>query len=88
MREGELSRASAAGVREAQRSGVEGHLYVQTGERIHMAASTIKLRDRSAWQALQAHYNHLHNRHLRTLFAEDPQRGETMNVEGLLNLVV
>src|SRR5882757_10912420 len=48
-----------------------------------MAASTTKLRDRSSWQALQAHHNEIRGRHLRTLFAEDPQRGERMNVEAV-----
>ncbi len=43
----------------------------------------MKLTDRQAWQALQAHYNQIHNRHLRTLFSEDPKRGERMNVEAV-----
>ncbi|MDO8432384.1 MAG: glucose-6-phosphate isomerase [Candidatus Binatus sp.] len=46
-------------------------------------ASTTKLRDRSSWQALQAHYNQICDRHLRTLFADDPKRGERMNVEAV-----
>ena len=46
-------------------------------------APAIKLTDRQAWHALQAHYNQVHNRHLRTLFSEDPQRGERMNVEAV-----
>jgi glucose-6-phosphate isomerase len=46
-------------------------------------ASAMKLTDRQAWQALQAHYNQIHNRHLRTLFSEDPKRGERMNVEAV-----
>jgi len=32
-------------------------------------------------EALQAHYNQIHNRHLRTLFSEDPSRGERLTVE-------
>src|SRR5260370_30672618 len=39
------------------------------------------LTERPAWKALQAHYNQIHNRHLRTLFSEDPQRGERLTVE-------
>jgi len=44
-----------------------------------MPAST--LTERPAWKALQAHYNQIHNRHLRTLFSEDPSRGERLTVE-------
>lgn len=33
------------------------------------------------WRELQAHFGHLKNTHLRTLFAEDPRRAETMAVE-------
>src|ERR1700736_6184211 len=44
-----------------------------------MPAST--LTERTAWKALQAHYNQIHNRHLRTLFSEDPKRGERLTVE-------
>jgi len=44
-----------------------------------MPAST--LTERPAWKALQAHYNQIHNRHLRTLFSEDPNRGERLTVE-------
>ena len=48
-----------------------------------MAASTPSLTERPAWKALQAHYNQVHNRHLRTLFAEDPDRGTRLTVEAL-----
>ena len=34
-----------------------------------------------AWKALQAHYQSLHEVHLRDLFAHDPQRGERFAVE-------
>jgi glucose-6-phosphate isomerase len=34
-----------------------------------------------AWQALKAHHQQLHDVHLRTLFADDPQRGERLNLE-------
>src|SRR6266403_1760726 len=44
-----------------------------------MPAST--LTERPAWKALQAHYNQIRNRHLRTLFSEDPQRGERLTVD-------
>ena len=34
-----------------------------------------------AWQALEAHYEGMRNRHLRDLFARDPGRGERMTAE-------
>jgi glucose-6-phosphate isomerase len=37
---------------------------------------------RPAWQALEAHYQQVKDVHLRTLFAEDPQRGERLVAEG------
>src|SRR6267154_6890854 len=43
--------------------------------------SASNLTERPAWKALQAHYNQIHNRHLRTLFSEDPKRGERLTVE-------
>src|SRR5260370_19946467 len=46
-----------------------------------MPASTTTLTERQAWRALQAHYNQVHNRHLRTLFSEEPERGERLTVE-------
>ena len=45
------------------------------------SAKTNPLSERPAWKALQAHYNQIHDRHLRTLFAEDPKRGERLAVE-------
>jgi glucose-6-phosphate isomerase len=41
-----------------------------------------KLTRRAAWKALQSHYKAIRDTHLRTLFAEDPGRGERMTVEG------
>jgi glucose-6-phosphate isomerase len=37
---------------------------------------------RPAWKALQNHFKAIRSAHLRTLFAEDPGRGERMTVEG------
>ena len=37
---------------------------------------------RSAWRALANHYRKVRGLHLRTLFADDPLRGECMAVEG------
>src|ERR1035437_8022223 len=42
---------------------------------------TIMLTDRPSFQALEAHYRQIHQRHLRDLFAEDPARGERMHAE-------
>jgi len=40
--------------------------------------TTVPLTARPAWQALEAHYQEVHALHLRTLFAEDPKRGERL----------
>jgi glucose-6-phosphate isomerase len=42
-----------------------------------------KLTRRAAWKALQSHYKAIRDTHLRTLFAEDPGRGERLTVEGV-----
>jgi glucose-6-phosphate isomerase len=36
---------------------------------------------RGSWKALAAHHERIRNRHLRTLFADDPKRGERLAVE-------
>jgi glucose-6-phosphate isomerase len=38
---------------------------------------------RKAWKAVQRHYKQVRGTHLRTLFADDPQRGERMSVEAV-----
>src|SRR6476660_651578 len=38
---------------------------------------------RPAWKALQTHYKSMQAAHLRTLFAEDPQRGDRMTIEAI-----
>jgi len=38
---------------------------------------------RSAWQALEAHYEKVRNLHLRKLFADDPARGERLTAQAL-----
>jgi len=43
--------------------------------------SQISLTQRPAWKALEAHYQKIHDLHLRTLFAEDPQRGARFTAE-------
>jgi glucose-6-phosphate isomerase len=41
------------------------------------------LTKRKAWKALQAHYETVRGTHLRTLFADDPKRGERMAAEAV-----
>ncbi len=41
------------------------------------------LTQRPEWQALATHYENVHTTHLRTLFAEDPQRGERFALDAL-----
>jgi len=43
---------------------------------------TTTLTKRPAWTALKRHYGQVRDVHLRSLFAEDPHRGERMAVEG------
>ncbi len=48
-----------------------------------MATIITPLTKRPAWKALGAHYKRTRELHLRTLFAEDPKRGERMTVEAV-----
>jgi len=50
-----------------------------------MTDAIVPLRQRPAWHALQAHHESIQHTHLRTLFADDPARGERMalNAEGI-----
>ncbi len=41
------------------------------------------LTERSAWKALQTHFESVRQLHLRKLFADDPQRGERMSAEAV-----
>jgi glucose-6-phosphate isomerase len=41
------------------------------------------LRSRPAWTALAEHYEQISGRHLRDLFADDPERGERLAVEAV-----
>jgi glucose-6-phosphate isomerase len=45
-------------------------------------AGTKPLTKRTAWKALAAHYKQVRESHLRSLFADDPGRGERMTAEG------
>jgi glucose-6-phosphate isomerase len=43
--------------------------------------ATIPLRERPSWKALEKHHAEIGGRHLRDLFAEDPDRGERLCAE-------
>jgi glucose-6-phosphate isomerase len=45
------------------------------------AVSRAKLTERQAWKSLATHYQAVRNVHLRTLFADDPKRGERLTLE-------
>jgi glucose-6-phosphate isomerase len=47
-----------------------------------VSTGTASLSRRPAWQALQAHHQQIKDVHLRTLFAQDPRRGERLTAEG------
>ena len=44
-------------------------------------ASKAKLTNCQTWKALGTHYESIRNAHLRTLFADDPERGERFTLE-------
>ncbi|MBV8813573.1 MAG: glucose-6-phosphate isomerase [Verrucomicrobia bacterium] len=46
-----------------------------------MTAATQTLTGRPAWKALEQHFQSIREAHLRTLFAEDPKRGERFALE-------
>jgi len=46
-------------------------------------ATITPLTTRAAWKALEAHYSKIRDLHLRTLFADDPTRGERMALEAV-----
>src|SRR6476659_10215711 len=56
-------------------------LAVLTRRVIMTAASRTKLTNRQSWKALARHYESIRNVHLRTLFADDPKRGERFTLE-------
>jgi glucose-6-phosphate isomerase len=45
-------------------------------------SAEVPLRERPAWRALEAHHREVGARHLRELFAADPERGERMTASG------
>jgi len=45
-------------------------------------SKTLPLTEKPAWNALEEHYRKIRNVHLRSLFADDPLRGERLAAEG------
>ncbi len=48
-----------------------------------MATHSTPLTQSAAWQALEEHYQKVRDLHLRTLFADDPDRGERFSLEAV-----
>src|SRR5437868_15172776 len=48
-----------------------------------MSVNITPLTQRPAWKALEEHYQKIQTLHLRTLFAEDPRRGERFAAEAV-----
>jgi glucose-6-phosphate isomerase len=48
-----------------------------------MSTNMTLLTQRPAWKALEEHYQKIQSHHLRTLFAEDPRRGERYAAEAI-----
>jgi glucose-6-phosphate isomerase len=41
------------------------------------------LTERATWKALQSHYQKMREVHMRSLFADDPKRGERLTAEAI-----
>src|SRR6266705_568394 len=50
-------------------------------QREALMARDVSLTERPAWKALAAHHAKMSGVHMRTLFAEDPRRGERLTAE-------
>src|SRR5438270_4909568 len=53
-----------------------------TTPKIRKATKQKPLARRTAWKALQTHFKAIRDTHLRTLFEQDPQRGQRLTAEG------
>ena len=49
---------------------------------------TTRLRELPAYEALAKHYSQIEGRHLRELFADDPNRGERLCAEGPVSTLI
>src|ERR1700734_3606916 len=59
----------------------EGSARASRQQGVVMTAPTPPLKRRAAWKKLQGHFKVIGARHLRELFAEDPDRGEQLTLE-------
>jgi glucose-6-phosphate isomerase len=48
-----------------------------------ISSNPAPLTQRLTWKALEEHYQYIRDQHLRTLFAEDPHRGERFALEAV-----
>ena len=48
-----------------------------------MSSNLTPLVQRPSWQKLEEHYQNIQDQHMRTLFAEDPHRGERFALEAV-----
>ena len=48
-----------------------------------MTTSVASLKSRTSWKALEAHHSMIRSKHLRTLVADDPTRGERLTAEAV-----
>src|SRR5215469_3703292 len=48
-----------------------------------ISSNPVPLTQRLTWKALEEHYQYIRDQHLRTLFAEDPHRGERFALEAV-----
>ncbi len=55
----------------------------ETDKKLSVAEESQLLTERPAWAALENHYRDIRDVHLRTLFADDPKRGERLTVEAI-----
>jgi glucose-6-phosphate isomerase len=53
-----------------------------------MTTQIARLTQREAWKRLGAHHEKVGKLHLRKLFADDPTRGERMNVDAVSVMIV
>jgi glucose-6-phosphate isomerase len=74
-RVGDNAKAFLGGFRLWGEEGTTGQTQMTAGRPLRTA--------HPAWKALAAHYQQVRNLHLRTLFAEDPTRGERMTVDAV-----
>ncbi len=60
---------------------IAGSHFTAREDETYMPIHTTPLTQRPAWKAIAEHYQKIRHIHLRTLFAEDPQRGQRLTLE-------